>query len=539
MSADRGDIEDLLAKIDKDTQEIHYLKRMLEFEKNNNEKLESKIKAYEKSAAQREHSQSRMLIHQESLVRDMGRELDSISAQLKSRYEEKIDWEKRYNKLKLEFEELAVYLETQEEDMLTMNQRLEEQKAELDKYRAKGEQLLELTRLYDNLKRRFMEDGQQRELADTQVSKKARKIWGHYQNLRTNLAKSESFLKKELSKSQDIVVSYKRRKVGLHREIEQVWSENLFLKQDILSGLKSILDGMRVQNCKCGRPQTDFGGRRGLAKENKWGSPVRSQVSKGVANGGFGTNQGTSKPAEDNSILGGSNVSFSNNMNPPQNQSIRQNTMFNGSLSKKDTVSPPIRAVSAFDSMGSTRQTKHVRSKSMNNQRPMVSPLVSVRENKMRYKRRKNSAWVSEKGMPKSSKDRVVIDHKKINLFKPNTDQAVISPKKPQGAFESGNSKNLKNGYSVERRNKFERTGSLNGTVGGERLDNLNIILSQNQSTQQDFLGETLQQKEKVFEDPDSRNMFTGEFKMTLRENEEKLGFAESKFGTVQKGLFY
>ena len=516
MSSGQQDIEKLLHKIDRDTQEIHFLKTTLDFEREKNAALEAKLNSKQESQAKRDHQQSKMMIHQESIVRDMGRELDSISARLKSRQEEKIDWEKRYKQLESEFSELAMFFEDQEQDMKILNDKLEEMQAKVDEKEKAGERVLELTRLYDSLKRRFKEDEQKRELADTQVSKKARRIWGHYQNLRSNLAKSQNFLKKELSRSQDVVVTFKKKKVGLHKELEQIWSENLFLKQDILVGLKHILEKMPNQSMVSIANSQEPSSHR-VRKMNKWRSPPKFGFQMETA--GFnGLNKATQnknrtnnkQPQDTGSMLQGSNVSFSNNMTAQQSNSIPpQMTEMNSSRTRH--TAPQTEDISAFQSIGSNN--KHQRSKSVANQRKIVSPLIAVRLNKLRSQRKRSSAWLQEENMNSPP-----VPSSKAGQNHQNTDPA-FAPKDIS-----------------DRKNKFERTGSLSGTGGQEKLDNLNIILSQNHSTQEAFLGETFQQKEKVYREPDTKNMFSGEFKLTMKDMEEKIQFPESKFKNVQKG---
>lgn len=240
MPNEAGEIENLLKKIDQDTERIKYLETRIEFEKKAKKELERRLLALEELQAKSTYQKSRILKERDCMVREMSVEIDNISARLKNSVSENVDWKRRYKKLEKIYEELEV-------DFFRLKSQLERRSKELGDKETEVRQIREVVDLYQNLQKDVkMKERWSRQEKDL-IHLRALEISTHYQKLKEDILFSQGKLKKMILRNSRVFID-KPAKLGraereqLEHKILGLTRDNLYLKKELLHVLQQIIE---------------------------------------------------------------------------------------------------------------------------------------------------------------------------------------------------------------------------------------------------------------------------------------------------------
>ena len=246
MQIDPEEIEQLLHRIDQDTQRIKQLEGQIEMEQSAKQQLEKRLLALEEQQAKSSFQQSRMLRERDSVVREMSVEIDSISARLKNRVIENTDWKKKYRKLEQMYEELEVDFFQLKERCEDLSQKLEEKDQEL-------KQIRDIMSLYQQLKKDVKLQEKWKQQEHNLITFKANEISKYYQKLKQNLVNDHKKFKQMIVKSMQVPItntsyvnsvtkSEKNDRGMLEQKVVMLSKDNLYLKKELLRVLAYMMN---------------------------------------------------------------------------------------------------------------------------------------------------------------------------------------------------------------------------------------------------------------------------------------------------------
>lgn len=288
MQVNPDEIEQLLQKIDEDTERIKYLETMIDFEQSSKRGLEQRLQTLEEQKSKSSYQQSRMLRERDNVVREMSVEIDTISARLKASTKERTNWKQKYAKLEQMYEEL-------EGDFFKLKSKCEEQTKHLEKKEQELRQIHEVVGMYDDLKRDIQMKEKSKEHEKNLISFKAREISDYYQKLKADLINDQNKLKKMLIKSSRIPLDMSNSKSNkeesslLKQRLVMLGKENLLLKKELMKILKHMMKQEKYEKEESNKNYKK-------AEKNQKDVEIVRQTNKEEAN------------------LKGSILSFSNNM---------------------------------------------------------------------------------------------------------------------------------------------------------------------------------------------------------------------------------
>lgn len=233
------EINILLTKIESDSKKIHYLQTVIERDKADKEMLEKRIKMLEQFREKSNQQQSRILRERDGIVREMSVEIDSISYKLKTEVIENSTWKKKYIKLERAYEELEI-------EYSRLKDKYDKIKITDTNNSVSKKQFDELLDMYEKIK---IQNNQLMEYKKNQsllIKKKGTQIIEQYNQIKKSLNSSQQEMKIALAQS---FRSYRNKSELFSKPIKENYEDiildltqkNLHLKKTITNVIKTCM----------------------------------------------------------------------------------------------------------------------------------------------------------------------------------------------------------------------------------------------------------------------------------------------------------
>ena len=240
MQNNQEEIQNLLHKIDQDTQTIERLQEILNFEQTSKKDLERRLQILEKERTQSSFEQTQILRERDIVVRDLSIELENTSQQLKTSVNENTDLKKKYRKFEQMYHEL-------EEDFFKLKSKYEEIIKQVKDKDKELSQIQDVVEMYQSLKKDINLKRESKIEEEFNLYLQADKISNYYHKLKKDLEKDQQMFKKMLLKTSQysLDLSYLKsegaNKDSMELKLIVLSQDNLLLKTEMLKLLKHMM----------------------------------------------------------------------------------------------------------------------------------------------------------------------------------------------------------------------------------------------------------------------------------------------------------